>query len=207
MEIHKPKAIHSLREFLSELGTIVLGIVIALALEAAVQAQHDAHMVAHARADFREELTRNRAAVQQDLQRNAAMEPVLAQLIGLAEARLHHAPPAPPPNSVTRTFVNLRQSAWRTALSTQVMAHFPHDEARALSEAYAEQEAFAATEQTAQQDWFELAAFDAADPAISDSDVRQALKQVRVSYAYLVSLENLERRLVQAYDGALAKLG
>ncbi len=31
VEIHKPKPIHSFREFLAELGTIVLGICIALA--------------------------------------------------------------------------------------------------------------------------------------------------------------------------------
>ena len=33
MEIHKPKAAHSVREFLIEIGTIVCGILIALGLE------------------------------------------------------------------------------------------------------------------------------------------------------------------------------
>ena len=40
MEIHKPKAAHSFRDFLIEIGTIVCGILIALGLEQAVEAVH-----------------------------------------------------------------------------------------------------------------------------------------------------------------------
>ena len=38
MDIHKPKPVHNLREFLSEIGVIVCGIVIALGSEVNVQA-------------------------------------------------------------------------------------------------------------------------------------------------------------------------
>ena len=43
MEIHKPHAAKSWREFLIEIGTIVLGILIALSLEQTIEAirQHD----------------------------------------------------------------------------------------------------------------------------------------------------------------------
>ena len=40
MEIHKPKPIHNWREFLKEVGTIVLGVGIALAAEQAVEWFH-----------------------------------------------------------------------------------------------------------------------------------------------------------------------
>ena len=40
MDIHKPKAAHSWREFLIEIGTIICGILIALALEQAVESVH-----------------------------------------------------------------------------------------------------------------------------------------------------------------------
>ena len=40
MEIHKPKAAHSWREFLIEIGTIVCGILIALGLEQTIEAVH-----------------------------------------------------------------------------------------------------------------------------------------------------------------------
>jgi len=40
VEIHKVKPIHSWRDFLKELGTIVLGIVIAIGLEHLVESWH-----------------------------------------------------------------------------------------------------------------------------------------------------------------------
>lgn len=49
MEIHKPKAAHSWREFLVEIGTIICGIVIALLLEQAVEAIHRDREVREAR--------------------------------------------------------------------------------------------------------------------------------------------------------------
>ena len=40
MEVHKPKAAHSWREFAIEIGTIICGILIALTLEQLVEALH-----------------------------------------------------------------------------------------------------------------------------------------------------------------------
>jgi hypothetical protein len=59
MEIHKPKAWETWREFLKELGTIILGILIALALEAGVEALRERHQAAEARANIRQELAEN----------------------------------------------------------------------------------------------------------------------------------------------------
>ena len=56
MEIHKPKAAHTLREFLTEIGTIVCGILIALGLEQAVEALHSRHLVAQAEEAMRAEI-------------------------------------------------------------------------------------------------------------------------------------------------------
>jgi hypothetical protein len=56
MEIHKPKAAHSFREFLTEIGTVVCGILIALGLEQAVEALHSHHLVEQAEAAMRAEI-------------------------------------------------------------------------------------------------------------------------------------------------------
>ncbi len=40
MDIHKPKAVHGWRELLKEIGIIVIGVVIALGAEQAVEALH-----------------------------------------------------------------------------------------------------------------------------------------------------------------------
>src|SRR4051812_6333592 len=59
MDIHKPKPVHSPREFLAELGVIVLGILIALAAEQTVEALHWRHEVADAREAMVHEVTAN----------------------------------------------------------------------------------------------------------------------------------------------------
>lgn len=56
MEIHKPKAMHNWREFLTEIGTIVCGILIALGLEQAIEALHARHLVAQAEEAMRAEI-------------------------------------------------------------------------------------------------------------------------------------------------------
>jgi hypothetical protein len=45
MEIHKPKPMHSVREFLTEIGTIICGILIALGLEQGLEWAHWRHQV------------------------------------------------------------------------------------------------------------------------------------------------------------------
>lgn len=56
MEIHKPKPVHSWREFLTEIGTIVIGVLIALAAEQIVEAIHWKHQVTEARAILTDEI-------------------------------------------------------------------------------------------------------------------------------------------------------
>ena len=45
MDIHRPKAAHNIREFLTEIGTIICGILIALGLEQGIEAIHWAEKV------------------------------------------------------------------------------------------------------------------------------------------------------------------
>src|SRR6266702_3295649 len=59
MEIHKPKPWHNWREFMKELGTIALGVCVALAAEQAVETLHDRAKAAEARASIREEIEGN----------------------------------------------------------------------------------------------------------------------------------------------------
>lgn len=56
MEIHKPKAAHSWREFLIEIGTIVCGILIALGLEQVIVRVEWSHRVLAAEEAMRQEL-------------------------------------------------------------------------------------------------------------------------------------------------------
>ena len=62
MHVHKPKAAHSWREFLTEIGTIVIGILIALGLDQSVEAIHEHGLAQEAKdainAEMQEDLDR-----------------------------------------------------------------------------------------------------------------------------------------------------
>jgi hypothetical protein len=59
MDIHKPKAAHSIREFLIEIGTIICGILIALGLEQVVEWGHTEHELAETRRALNTEIAHN----------------------------------------------------------------------------------------------------------------------------------------------------
>ncbi|HEY8004225.1 MAG TPA: hypothetical protein VIE16_08355, partial [Phenylobacterium sp.] len=56
MDIHKPKPWRGLREFLKEIGTIVIGVLIALGAEAVVENLHERRLSDEAREAIRDEL-------------------------------------------------------------------------------------------------------------------------------------------------------
>jgi hypothetical protein len=64
MDIHKPKAAHSIREFLIEIGTIICGILIALGLEQGVEAIRTHETVEALRAVLNRELSYDRARLE-----------------------------------------------------------------------------------------------------------------------------------------------
>ena len=59
MDIHKPKAAHSWREFLVEIGTIICGILIALGLEQGLEWLHTEHEIAETRHALNAEIAAN----------------------------------------------------------------------------------------------------------------------------------------------------
>lgn len=63
MDIHKPKPWHGWPEFLKEFGTIVLGVMVALGAEQAVEWVHVQHQIEDARAALREELSSDATTV------------------------------------------------------------------------------------------------------------------------------------------------
>ena len=59
MHFHLPKPLHGWREFAGEVGIIVVGVLIALALEQVVQSIHDRSVADQARDAIRAEVREN----------------------------------------------------------------------------------------------------------------------------------------------------
>jgi len=83
MEIHKPKAAHSWREFLTEIGTIVIGILIALSLEQSIEALHERQLGHEAQEAIDAEMRGDLDLIASRLSRQVCIERRLNQVTGL----------------------------------------------------------------------------------------------------------------------------
>jgi hypothetical protein len=136
MEIHKPKPWRGSAELLKEIGTIVIGVLIALGAEQAVEAWHWHNVVGEEREALRDEIGHLRAAMMGRLE----LEPCyVARLADVKEIiRRHDAnqplgiaapmgrplyPPTPRP-------------IWELAVADQSLAHMKLSEKRRFIETY-----------------------------------------------------------------------
>jgi hypothetical protein len=95
MEIHKPKAAHSWREFLIEIATIVLGILIALGLEQGIEAFHEHQLAREAREAIDAEMREDMSRIAYRLTQQPCIDRRLDQITGLLIAwNKGSAPPA-----------------------------------------------------------------------------------------------------------------
>lgn len=157
MDIHKPKAAHSVREFLIEIGTITVGILIALGLEAAVETWRNRELVDRVRIDLRQELRTNRDTLAGAVAQDRAVAPQLNALVRYGRARLHgERVPLPSDLNVTMTFIPMSTSAWESAVATQALVHMPYEEAHALTRVYAGTRVYNDYQEQASKQWFEL---------------------------------------------------
>lgn len=82
MDIHKPKPIHNLRELASEIGVIVIGILIALGLEQVIETLHTRHQTEIAQQAVDREVRFNLAKANREIDMRDCMERQMAALSG-----------------------------------------------------------------------------------------------------------------------------
>ena len=127
MHIHRPKPLHGWREVLGEVGVIVVGIVIALGGEQAIEALHWAHQVETGEAALKGELARevNNAALRaaQDdciTRRLAALASILQQ--SSESGRL------PPVSAIGQPpYTPWTVGVWDALVASQTVSHLPRN--------------------------------------------------------------------------------
>jgi len=198
MEIHKPKAAHSWREFLTEIGTIICGILIALGLEQAVEAFHWAERVKAAEVDMRSELTTDDgpqayARIAQSRCIAAQLEEIRAAL--LSERDQHVALHIKP--LTTPTFWTWDKNAYDQAMASAVMIHMPVERAYHWSAPYSLEDALNAASNKEAGDYGDLA--DVASAPAHPSDVLRERLLTAISRASADNLliTNLSKRLIE----------
>lgn len=135
MDIHKPKAAHSWREFLIEIGTIICGILIALGLEQSVEAAH-----------WREKLHQTREQLAAEVQQNVegaiiwlGVAPCQDRQIADIETKLWAARASGRYSGAERfspSLVRFQSEAWLNARSLQVVDRMGTDETEKLASFY-----------------------------------------------------------------------
>ena len=143
MDIHKPKAAHSWREFAIELGTIICGILIALGLEQAVEQIHWAHEVEAEREALLSEARDNVSTAAYRVAEDPCIERRLSEVEEGFRRQSKGQPTGfkqavnRPPNWTATT------GSWDIAVSGQALVHMPRAERLKFSDAFDSYKAFA----------------------------------------------------------------
>jgi hypothetical protein len=182
MEIHKPKPIHNWREFLKEVGTIVLGVSIALGAEQTVEWFHWHAQVKEAREVIATELAFNLAGAVTRMRTQSCAERRLDELALILDVAAKNGSLPPigdihrPPRGIWPT------GSWESVVASQTASHFPRQQLADIAAAYKfvqRIENYAAAELG---EWAELYTMVGPgrrlDPA-SESELRKALSEAR----------------------------
>ena len=143
MEIHPPRRIESVKDFLRELVVITAGILIALSLEGLVQWKHHRDLAKEARANLLSEVSDNRERLAKEVRDLREMQKQLQALMDVVHL-LQANPKAPLPTNLglNWTVTELHSTSWNTAITTGATSYMKYSEVRKYTAVYALQQQF-----------------------------------------------------------------
>ncbi|MDE2355921.1 MAG: hypothetical protein KGL69_04115 [Alphaproteobacteria bacterium] len=172
MEIHRPKAAETWREFLVEIGTITCGILIALGLEQALTGFDWAQKVTETRSALGLELAENLGKIEVRVELASCINQRLDALARIVDsATLSGALPALPAPR-TPPYYSWGTGVWESALSSQTASHLPVEQLRGYSRLYQILDRIAAAEPQEEQAWTVLYGLAGPGRAFNADDAR-----------------------------------
>jgi hypothetical protein len=181
MEIHKPKAVHSWREFLKEYAIIVLGVITALLGEQAVEKLHDRARATEARASIREEIARNLGYMNVREASEACMTRRLDEVDGLiATSAAGKLPQEPLWIGQPVAFIML-DGKYKAAIQSGAVSLFDDGEQAAYTSLYAMFVTYWEQSQAEMRTWADLRTLEKHPPPspVLDWQLRSAVQQAR----------------------------
>ncbi len=209
LEVHPPRhAIEGMRDFFFHLLTITIGLLIALGLEASVEALAHRHQRIEAEATIRHELEENRHKID-DAGRGIESElKGMMVILNYLEARQQGKPGDLTGATISFSEGPLQDAAWRTAASTGVLSYMDYSTAEEYAMAYKEQDLYETMQQQTLDGYLQLGSFipkgfDPAKDTVTKEQADAALPIVRQTIAHLKGMLDVRRGALSIYQQAL----
>lgn len=203
MEIHPPeKPIHSVKDFLLQLMTITIGILIALSLEGTLEWSHHRTLVSEAKENLRQEILDNKREIDKVLAGIPGLrknEEAAIQFI--ADLQAHRAKGRHELN-YSYYFSVLSGTSWGTAQAAGAVAQMEYRDVQKYASIYDKQRKFDALQDRLNETVVAAVPSDDVDNS-SPRELRDWKLRVQTSLRYVSMVEGLARGLRDEYDGAL----
>ena len=207
LDVHAPEhGIHGTRHFFLHLFTITIGLLIALGLEAAVEAVHHHHQREQAETLIRQELNENRLTllrVQQD-----TVAEIKNLHLALAFVEDLRSGKKDDPSGIKLGFHSepLQSAAWISASATGALSYMPYEEVQRFATAYHEQQDYENASERALGHYELLSTYTDTVPDPRDlkpQDVETSIADLRLALADLAAMSDWGRGTLHTYDDAL----
>jgi hypothetical protein len=157
VDIHPPHgSVHSVKDFLFHMLTVVLGILIALSLEGLMEWHHHRSLAEEARSNLISEIRENRDHLQKGLILAPDAESRLKGTVGrIEEYRKNHVASLSEFDWSFALFP-LSDTAWKAAASTGAITYMDYSEVPRYTRIYMLQEVFLSEQRGAVDKWLDL---------------------------------------------------
>jgi hypothetical protein len=207
LDVHPPEhGIHGTRDFFLHLFTITIGLLIALGLEAGVEAIHHRHQREEAETLVRREIENNLNKLQDGAPQAIAELHQMSRVLQTLEARAQSQPGALNEKDFVFHEAPIQDAAWRTAASTGALTLMNYAEVERFSDAYKEQALLQTMEEQALDDYLELVpilANHGKEGVVSPETASAAIPFARRVVAHLSGMLDVGAGTIGTYQAAL----
>lgn len=195
MDIHKPKPVHSLREFLSEIAVVVCGIAIALSGEQAIEALHWSEKVSVGRESLKRELADTAGFFEFRVRSSDCVGRRLAELNQITDDITAHRHAQPLGDISLHLGKLIPDDAWQAERASQSPTHFPRRELDQFSRIYSQQIDMRYWVNKEIEAWSVIRTLEGDPNRLSASDLTAIRSNIQLarSYNYLISLNSAEQ--------------
>lgn len=206
MEIHAPEEpLRTWQDILLHLGIVIVGILIAIGLDAIVEWQHHRNLAEEARLNIREEMRENRGKVVDMIRELKSTEQEQVRTMNLLKDVLAHHPKEMPQMSLHWGSQILVNSSWTTAQTVGALSFMPYDEVKQYAAVYDLQAWMVDNARRAQQETAAaLGAIATSDGReLSDWELKGTIDRIQQTWGITLSEDQLGKSLISAYDDVL----